>query len=94
MCVHVEDCTHKCALFSGYHTWQMEESEDITQIYLKTAALPASNLQASEQLVRPVSIITTGAAENLVIYAKACLTHLWSGEYRPPVPDDSTAGLR
>mgnify|MGYP005691751843 CR=1 FL=1 len=94
MCVHVEDCTHKCALFSGYHTWQMEESEDITQIYLKTAALPASNLQASEQLVRPVSIITTGAAGNLVIYAKACLTHLCGGEYRPPFPDESTAGLR
>ena len=94
MCVHVEDCTNKCALFSGYHTWQMEESEDITEIYLKTAALPASNLQASEQLVRPVSIITTGAAANLVIYAKACLTHLCCGEYRPPVPDDSAAGLR
>ena len=94
MCVHVEDCTHKCALFSGYHTWQMEESEDITQIYLKTAALPASNLQASEQLVRPVSIITTGAAANLVIYAKASLTHLSCGEYKAPVPDDSAAGLR
>ena len=42
--VHVEDYTHKYALFSGYQTWQMEESEDITQIYLKTAALPVPNL--------------------------------------------------
>ena len=74
--------------------WLPQLAENITQIYLKTAALPASNLQASEQLVRPVSIITTGAAENLVIYAKACLTHLCGGEYRPPFPDDSTAGLR
>ena len=39
-----EDYTLKYALFSGYQTWQMEESEDITQIYLKTAVLPVPNL--------------------------------------------------
>ena len=42
--VHVKDYTLKYAPFSGYQTWQMEESEDITQIYLKTAVLPVPNL--------------------------------------------------
>ena len=105
--VHVKDYTLKYAPFSGYQTWQMEESEDITQIYFKTAVLPVPNLatifaslrlkillQASEQLVRPVSIITTGAAENLIIYAKECLTHSLCGEYSATFRYESTAGLR
>ena len=43
--VHVKDYTLKYAPFSGYQTWQMEESEDITQIYFKTAVLPVPILQ-------------------------------------------------
>ena len=82
--VHVKDYTLKYAPFSGYQTWQMEESEDITQIYFKTAVLPVPNLatifaslrlkillQASEQLLRLVSVTTTGAAENLVNYGNS-----------------------
>ena len=70
-----------------YQTWQAVPSEEITKIYLKAAAFPVPNLatifaslrlkillQASEQLVRPVSceiqlgvgMITTGAAEQLI----------------------------
>ena len=82
--VHVKDYTLKYAPFSGYQTWQMEESEDITQIDFKKAVLPVPNLatifaslrlkillQASEQLLRLVSVTTTGAAENLVNYGNS-----------------------